>query len=187
MIVAALAGGGAYYWSSQHSTDSSRGSVLIGGPFEMTAHTGERVTEKSFSDQYMLVYFGYTYCPDVCPIGLTIMTDAYAELPDGIRNQIVPIFITVDPERDTVEAVKDYVELFHPDLIGLSGTVEDIAETAKAYRVYYSKVDSGDDEDYLVDHSAFTYLMDKNGEYFTHFSHGITSEKMNEKLNELLG
>jgi protein SCO1/2 len=184
VIVAAAA---AYFWTARQNPAGESAGALIGGPFELTSNSGERVTDKTYAGRYMLVYFGYTYCPDVCPIGLSVMTEAYASLPDALREQIVPIFVTVDPERDTVEVIDDYVGLFHPDLVGLTGTPEQIAAMGKTYRVYFSRADSAEAKDYLVDHSAFTYLMDQNGLYLTHFGHGTTAEEMAGKLSELLG
>jgi cytochrome oxidase Cu insertion factor (SCO1/SenC/PrrC family) len=168
------------------STASTSGAALIGGPFSLVSHEGERVTEKDFRGRYTIVYFGYTYCPDVCPLGLQIIAQAMDLLPPEVADRVVPVFITVDPGRDTVEVMKGYVELFHPKLVGLTGTQEEIDEVLKAYRVYARKADGTGSDDYLVDHSAFTYVMGPEGDYVTHFSHGVTPEEMATKLEEVV-
>jgi protein SCO1/2 len=134
----------------------------------------------------MLVYFGYTYCPDICPLGLQTMTEAVHELPDEVARQVVPLFITVDPERDTLPVMTEYVGLFDDGLIGLTGTPAEIGAVTKAYRVYARKADSSTAADYLMDHSTFTYLMGPDGEYVTHFGHGTTPEQMAARIAELV-
>lgn len=129
----------------------------IGGPFTLTAHTGERMTSEQVIDRPALVYFGYTYCPDVCPVDTVRNADAVDILEDqGI--ELRPVFITIDPERDDPESMALFVGNIHPRMIGLTGTEEEIRAVSKAYRVYRSK--QGDDpEDYLMDHSTYAYLM----------------------------
>ena len=150
---------------------SSQGEALVGGPFSLVDHTGRRVTDADFAGQNKLMFFGYTYCPDMCPLGLATIAAAYEQLSPEEQQRVVPIFVTVDPERDTVEAIADYVDLFHPKMVGLTGTLEETAATAKAYRVYYRKAESESATEYLVDHSTFTYLMDGENHYVTHFGH----------------
>ncbi|OZJ05632.1 hypothetical protein BZG36_01523 [Bifiguratus adelaidae] len=146
----------------------SIGKPKIGGPFELIdAKTEERVTDKDFHGKFLLVYFGFTHCPDICPEEL----DKMAEVVDMIdqdsslpKENLVPIFITCDPRRDTPAVVRQYCEDFHPRLVGLTGSQESIRQTAKAYRVYISSPpDVKEGEDYLVDHSIFFYLMDPQG------------------------
>jgi cytochrome oxidase Cu insertion factor (SCO1/SenC/PrrC family) len=165
------------------------GKASIGGPFELTDHNGNTVTEKSFAGKYTLVYFGYTYCPDVCPTGLTEMSNTLDML-GADAEKIVPIFISVDPARDTPDQLREYASYFHPRLIGMTGTPEQVASVAKAYRVYFAKVESkdadADPDDYSVDHSAVTYLMDPNGEFTQHFSHGTDAETMAKRIKEIL-
>ena len=154
----------------------------IGGPFLLVDHNGNTVSESNFRGKYMLVYFGYTYCPDVCPVSLTVISDAMEMLGESAE-QITPVFITVDPERDGHEALKMYVEHFHPRLVGLTGSVDQVNLAAKAYKVYFAKVMEGyEDGDYAMDHSSITYLMDPNGKFITHFSHGIEPKSMAKKL-----
>jgi cytochrome oxidase Cu insertion factor (SCO1/SenC/PrrC family) len=149
----------------------SQGEALVGGPFTLVDQTGGRVTDADFAGRSKLMFFGYTYCPDMCPLGLATMAAAYEQLSPEEQQRVVPIFVTVDPERDTVEAIADYVDLFHPAMVGLTGTLEETAATAKAYRVYYRKAESESATEYLVDHSTFTYLMDEENRYVTHFGH----------------
>jgi protein SCO1/2 len=164
----------------------SQGKALIGGPFSLVDQTGKRVTEADFAGRATLVYFGYTFCPDVCPTGLATMLAAYDKLTPQEQAKIVPLFITVDPERDDVAAMAGYVALFHPALVGLTGTVEETDAAAAAWRVYHRKAESGAASDYLVDHSSFTYLMNGENEYVTHFGHGTTPEEMAEGLRAAL-
>lgn len=136
-----------------------QGFASVGGPISLVDQTGKPVTEKDFAGKYALVFFGFTTCPDVCPTELAAMASALDQLGPK-ADRVVPIFITVDPERDTPPTVKDYVQLFSPRLVGLTGTPEQIAKAAKAFRVYYQKVEPEGSSTYLMDHSAFTYLMD---------------------------
>jgi len=164
----------------------STGKALVGGPFSLIDQTGKRVTDKDFRGRYMLVFFGFTYCPDVCPSALQVMAAALEELgPKAER--IVPIFITIDPERDTPEQLAQYVASFHPRLVGLTGTPAEIDATARAYRVYYKKVpDEKSTAGFTFDHSAIMYLMDPNGEYVTHFPPSISADTLKQRLAKTL-
>lgn len=159
----------------------------VGGPFTLVNQLGETVTDKTYKGKYLLIYFGYTYCPDVCPTALTDIANAIDMLGEKGK-KIQPIFITVDPERDTVEQMKSYVAYFHPRLVGLTGTLEQVDKVAKAYRVYYRKNDptKGDPSDYSVDHTSIVYFVGPDGRLVTHFSHGTSAEKMAERLGKLL-
>ena len=154
----------------------------IGGPFTLVDHTGRTVTSEDFRGRYRLVYFGYTFCPDVCPTALHTMMTAYAQLSPEAQAKVVPLFITVDPERDTVEQTRSYVAAFHPALMGLSGTVEQTTAAAKAYKAYFAKVKQEDDKPYLVDHSSIIYLMDQEGRYHAHFGHGTLADTLRDAL-----
>jgi len=124
----------------------------------------------------MLIYFGYTYCPDVCPTELQTMTQALDQL--GTKaGEVQPIFITVDPERDTQAEMKSYAENFHPRLLALTGTAEQVADAAKAYRVFYEKAKQPDGT-YLMDHSSIVYLMGRDGKYLAHFGGNTTADQM---------
>jgi len=159
----------------------------IGGPFSLVSGDGETVTESSFPGQYLLMYFGYTYCPDVCPSSLQAMSLALQDLDPALLDRIQPLFITVDPARDTPEAVADYAAAFHPKLIGLSGTQAQVDAAARAWRVYVQKVDLPDSAaGYLIDHSAFLYLMAPDGHLATFFRHGDSPETIAAGLRAAL-
>jgi protein SCO1/2 len=136
--------------------------VRLGGPFALTDHTGRSVDETLLQGRYNLIYFGFTFCPAICPTELQKIRLVLDRL--GTRGDMIqPVFITVDPERDTVEIMKNYVALFHPRLIGLTGTPEAIADTLKHWRVYARKVDDPSLSDYTVDHSSYIYWIAPDG------------------------
>jgi len=162
------------------------GKALIGGPFTLVGRDGKPVTDQAFRGKYMLVFFGFTHCPDICPAELQVMAAALDELGPK-ANEIIPIFITLDPERDTPMVVSDYVTNFSPRFVGLTGSSEQIAAAAKAYRVAYSKFQQDkSSSDYSIDHSALVYLMGKDGEYITHFAYGTPVSQMTETLRRYL-
>lgn len=164
----------------------SSGAALIGGPFSLVGADGKPVTDRDFRGRYMLIFFGFTHCPDICPAELQVIAQALEQLGDKAK-KVVPIFITLDPERDAPEAMANYVKSFGPNFVGLTGSPEAIAAAAKAYRVAYSKVENkASADDYSVDHSALAYLMDPEGRYVTHFSYGLSADQMAEKLEKLL-
>ncbi|MBR0681373.1 SCO family protein [Roseomonas eburnea] len=151
--------------------------VALGGPFTLVDHTGRTVTERDFAGRVLLVYFGYTYCPDVCPTELgTVAAALDAMGPAGER--VTPVFVTIDPERDTQAGMADYVSRFHPRMIGLTGTAEQIAQAARAYRVFYAKVQPRDTTEYLMDHSSFIYLVGPDGRVRSLFRPETTPEAM---------
>jgi protein SCO1/2 len=166
---------------------ATTGTALIGGPFTLVGRDGKPVTDQAFRGKYMLVFFGFTHCPDICPAELQVMTDALDELGPK-ASEIFPIFITLDPDRDTPPVVTGYVTNFSPRFVGLTGSPEQIAEAAKAYRVTYSKFQEDETKpgDYSIDHSALVYLMGKDGEYLTHFAYGTPAAKMAETLRRYL-
>jgi protein SCO1/2 len=164
------------------------GKALVGGPFTLVDQTGKTVTERDFRGKYMLVFFGFTHCPDICPAELQVMAASLDELGPQAE-KVVPLFITLDPARDTPEVVADYVKNFGPRFVGLTGPPEAVAAAAKAYRVAYSKVEpegGADDQNYSVDHSALIYLMGPDGDYVTHFTFGTPASKMAETLRKYL-
>jgi len=176
-VIALVIGGGVAWW--QISTQSARvissssretsekptqiAGLNIGGAFTLTDHHGQKVTEQSYPEQYKLIYFGFTYCPAICPTELQKMRQAIKGLPDEMAAKIQPLFITTDPERDTVEVMKDYVSLFDPRLVGLTGTVPQVDHIKKAYRIFAVKVQDESMDEYTMDHSSFTYLMAPDG------------------------
>jgi len=167
----------------QVGSTASTGRALIGGPFELIDHTGKTRKDAEFRGKYMLVFFGYTHCPDFCPTGLQAMGETLDALGKHAE-KIQPIFITIDPERDTPKVLKDYVPNFHKRLIGLSGSKAAVAKAAKAYRVYYAKAGKKGGADYLMDHSTFTYLMGPDGRYLIHISHGTPPKKAAERIRK---
>jgi protein SCO1/2 len=168
---------------------SGKGIVSIGGPFILMDHKGTKKTDADFRGQYMLIYFGYTFCPDVCPTALQVMTGAMDQLTPGTQRKITPLFITIDPTRDTVKQLNAYVDNFHPQMVGLTGTIEQITSVTRAYRVYFTKSTGGKEEttDYLMDHSSIIFLMGPYGKYITHFTHTTQSKKMADRINKAIG
>ncbi|KAG5438963.1 hypothetical protein PCANB_002293 [Pneumocystis canis] len=164
------------------SKNMSIGEVKIGGPFELIDHDGRNITNKDFLGKFMLIYFGFTRCPDICPEELSKM----ATIIDHVNNQknvLTPIFITCDPNRDTPSQIKEYLQEFHPQIIGLTGTYESIKALCKSYRVYFStppNIKPGDD--YLVDHSIFFYLMKPDGRFQDVFGRQYTSEQISTRI-----
>jgi cytochrome oxidase Cu insertion factor (SCO1/SenC/PrrC family) len=155
------------------------GAEPIGGPFSLIDHTGNHRTNADFRGRLLLVYFGFTFCPDICPIELQAMSSAVDRL--GAAGEAVqPLFITVDPERDTPEHLAQYVPAFHPRLIGLTGDAAQIRKATEAYKVYYAKVADG--PDFTIEHSGFIYLVDRNGRYLGFFPPGTSAEKMAEVI-----
>ena len=142
----------------------------IGGPFALVDQNGKTVTSDSLKGKPTLIYFGYAFCPDVCPTSLLLMETAVEKLGPEAAKKVNLVFITVDPERDTSQLIKGYVENFGPTYIGLTGTQEQIAQVARAYRVYFQKVPGKDGGPYLMDHSSIVYLLDRNGRFVTHFT-----------------
>jgi protein SCO2 len=136
----------------------------IGGPFQLTDHTGKHRRDSDFRGQLMLVYFGFTYCPNVCPIDLQQIGEAMRILGPAAA-EVAALFITLDPERDTVNLLRQYAPAFHPQIVGLTGSVQAIWQTADAYKVYYAKVAVAGAARYTIDHSSFIYLMGRDGKY----------------------
>jgi protein SCO1/2 len=151
--------------------------VALGGPFTLVDHTGRAVTERDFAGRPMLLYFGFTYCPDVCPTELGTIAAALDAL-GPLGERVTPVFVTIDPERDTPAAMADYVSRFHPRMVGLTGSAEQIAQAARAYRVYYAKVRPRDSSDYLMDHSSFIYFVGPDGRVRSLFRPETSPEAM---------
>lgn len=163
------------------------GQPTVGGPFELIDGDGRTVTQADFAGKALVVYFGYTYCPDVCPTELIDIADAMDMLTPEEAKHFQPIFVTIDPERDTPEVMKDYVQNFHPALIGLTGTPEQVRAAAQAFRVYYAKSKARTEgEPYLMDHSSFIYVMDGENRYVTHFGMSKTAKEIAAGLKEML-
>ncbi len=158
----------------------------IGGAFTLTDQNGQTKTEKDLLGKYSIVFFGFTNCPDVCPTGLTVISQAMKDLGSKASN-ITPVFITVDPNNDKPEVLKNYLSNFYPDIIGLTGNETQIKQVQDAYKVFSAKVEQPSaPHGYSMDHSAFIYLMDKNGKYVSHFSYNDPAEKIINFISPLL-
>lgn len=187
-LLAAAAAGGAMWLGRGASAPGEDGvmpglAASVGGPFSLVDEDGARVTQASYAGRFLLIYFGYRYCPDVCPTELAKMAAAVDLLPPAAQARIQPLFITVDPERDDPAALKDYTDLFHPALIGLTGTPAETGAAARAWRVFYAKQTAGRDADaYLMDHSSFIYLAGPDGRALRLFSPDTTPQALADAL-----
>ena len=165
------------------------GTPAIGGPFTLVDGDGRTVTDADFRGRTLVVYFGFSFCPDVCPTTLAIMARAI-DLLGADGEAVVPVFITVDPARDTPAVVGAYVANFHPRMVGLTGSAEQVEAAAKAYKVYYAKAETeaaaGSDE-YLMDHSSIIFLIGPDGRYLDHFTGGTGAEQLAAGLRAHLG
>lgn len=151
--------------------------VSLGGPFSLVDQDGRAVTERDFAGRFLLVYFGFTYCPDVCPTELGAIASAMDELGDAAE-RVTPVLVTVDPQRDTPAVMKEYVARFHPRMVGLTGTPEQVAEAARRFRVYYARVQRPNMHEYLMDHSSFVYLVGPDSRVRTMFRPDTSPEAM---------
>lgn len=166
--------------------NKSTGTALIGGTFALTDHNGQPFTEENLKGHYSLIYFGFTHCPDICPTSLLVMANAINGLGDKAE-KVVPIFISLDPERDTQDIMRQYVQSFSPRMVGLTGTTEQVKQTADAFKVYYKKVETPESAlGYLIDHSGFIYLIGPDGRYITHFSHNVAEQAVTATLRQYI-
>ncbi len=173
-------------YTSTSSGKTVTGSHLIGGSFSLINHDGKKVTDKTFKGKYMMVFFGFTHCASVCPLGLQKMTSVIQKLNKKLRSQITPIFITVDPERDDYKTMAKYVKLYSDELIGLTGSKKAIDDVVKRYRAFYRKQEVSKDGDYQMDHSDLLYLMSKDGKYMAHFSSKGKTKRIAKKIKKLI-
>ncbi len=189
LLVVATIGGALVLNFARPARDlpSVSSSISIGGAFTLIDHDGKTVTDADYRGGYVLIFFGYTYCPDVCPTTMQNISDAM-DLLGASADQVQPLFISVDPERDTAEVLKSFVGNFHPRTIGLTGSAEQVAAVAKAYKAYFKKVQEEGvaDDEYLMNHSSIIYLMGPDGEFVAHFTHGTTSDDMAAEIRKHL-
>jgi len=167
----------------RQSDEQQKGSDLVGGSFELVDQDRNNITNNSFPNKFKIIYFGFTFCPDVCPMGLTTISEALDSLGTKAKH-IQPIFITLDPLRDTAEVLKSYKENFHESIIFLTGSEEEIRSVAKLYKVYFRKTNDADD--YLIDHSAITFIMAPSGGYLKHFGPNATAVEFSNFFNSIL-
>jgi protein SCO1 len=182
LVIAGAAAAVARNYASQLTT--ARQLPQIGGHFALSTADGHRVTDESFRGKWMVIYFGYTSCPDVCPTTLFSMAQALAEL-GSLADKVQPIFVTVDPERDTPELVREYVKDFDPRLIGLVGSPQEIAATAQDFHVYFKVRQLGNNE-YTIDHSSFIYVLDPNGAFVSLLTSDLPGHGLADELRRLV-
>ena len=178
VVAVLLLGAGLFMWFNGDA------GPKVGGPFALENGNGQVVTDRTFRGKYMLVYFGYTHCPDVCPTTLNAVADALDKL-GPLANKLQPVFITIDPKRDTPAVMKEYAAAFTPRLVGLTGTPEQIAKVAKEYHVFYSVTQKAPN-DYEVDHSSVLYLMGPKGKFVAPLRTGETGEEIANRLRKLM-
>lgn len=197
-IIAACITGGIYLSKMRHNVDNDiikdatktsepsyivTANVPLGGPFSLTNHLGKRITNEDFKGKLMLLYFGYSYCPDLCPSELSTITKALDLLGDKV-NDIQPLFVTIDPKRDTEELLKNYVSLFHPKLMGLYGSSQELNDVFDHYKIYAAKTEDKGGDDYLMDHSTFTYLVGRDGKLISMFRLGTPASEMAKEIEK---
>lgn len=165
---------------------AANSAVTIGGPFTLSTADGATVTDQTYRGKWLLVYFGYTFCPNSCPTTLFEVASALKELGPAAA-QVQPLFITVDPQRDTPKVLQQFTQSFDPRIVGLTGTARQIAAAAHEYGAYYERHASGPgDNDYVVDHSTYLYLMDPQGKFVRAFENEISADRIAEVLRMLL-
>jgi len=172
------------FTAAEMMDDLMYGRGTVGGPFTLTDQAGRKRSDGEFRGKLVIVYFGYTFCPDVCPADLMAITQALDELGPAASG-IQPVFITVDPERDT-KVLGEYVRAFHRSFIGLTGSPEEIRKVANAYKAFYAKVPSAQSGEYAVDHTGVIYLIGRNGEYLGFMPPQTGPEKLTEILRKYL-
>ena len=190
LVLAAVAAG-AWYLRGDNAEIRSGGVVsgggsAIGGSFSLVDQEGRRRSEADFAGSYVLVYFGFTYCVEACPLALLAMTQALDRVAAAIADKVQPLFVTVDPDRDDPAQIKLYLSNFHPRFVGLTGTHAEIAAAAKAWRVVYEPPRPAADGSYQVNHTTIVYLMGPDGAFLRHFDHLSSAEDMAKALEALV-
>lgn len=187
VVAGLLAGSTIYLWfggSDDVASKCGASRVIggdIGGPFTLVDHTGKTVTDQDVITGPTLLYFGYTFCPDVCPLDNARNAEA-VEILDERGVEVTPVFVSIDPQRDTPEVMAEFVDVFHPRMIGLGGTPEQVKAASKAYKTYYKKQDTDDEEYYLIDHSTFTYLVFPEQGFVEFFKREDSADQMADRV-----
>ena len=191
VVLVAVVGGTAGYVMTQGNSDDkfaqcrastvAGGAGALGGPFTLVSETGATVTDKDVITEPSLLYFGYTYCPDICPFDVSRNAQA-VDILDERGYSVQPVFISIDPERDTPEALTEFTDNMHPRMLGLTGSAEQIKAASKAYRTYYKKQEDGDPEYYLMDHSTFAYLVLPEAGFVEFFRREVEPEQMADRI-----
>lgn len=166
------------------SRTETAGKAAIGGPFQLIDHEGRAFSSRDLLGKFALLYFGFTHCPDICPEELEKMAAAVASLDEETRKAVQCVFITLDPERDSVAQVKQYTKEFSKDFIGLTGSSQQVKDAARAYRVYFTR--TNDEEDYLIDHSIIMYLINPAGDFVTFYGKNFTKDTLADSLKSVL-
>eukprot|EP00931_Biecheleriopsis_adriatica_P036114 TRINITY_DN20812_c0_g1_i1.p1 TRINITY_DN20812_c0_g1~~TRINITY_DN20812_c0_g1_i1.p1 ORF type:complete len:315 (+),score=81.28 TRINITY_DN20812_c0_g1_i1:58-1002(+) len=168
------------------TTQERIGTPRLGGPFELVDRNGQVRTEKDYLGQYLLIYFGFTFCPDICPQEMEKQTRAVELLDEELGPLVSPVFISIDPKRDKPALVDDYCKEFHPRIVGLTGSNEQVKKVSRAYRVYYNEGIKTDDDDYLIDHSIIHYFVGKNGKFIDFFGKNMTAREIADKMKVVI-
>jgi len=187
-----IAGGCIWYYNHllERKADESRalvrheriGTPRLGGPFELVDRKGVPRTQEDYKGKYLLIYFGFTFCPDICPQEMEKQTRAIELIDEELGQVAVPVFISIDPKRDTPKQVDEYCKEFHPRIEGLTGTSEQIKKVSRAYRVYFNEGVKNSEQDYLIDHSIIHYFVGKNGKFIDFFGKNMTAKEMADKM-----
>lgn len=184
LVVAAGVAQVAWLWSKAPSATSAP-NLPPGGDFVLQSAAGPFDTT-SLRGKVVLVYFGYTFCPDICPTSLAATSEAFKRLAPAELAQVRLVFVSVDPERDTPARLKDYTEFFHPNMIGVTGSPEAVAQVAKRYGAAYARQDTGSAAGYVVDHSAWTYVVAPDGRLVARLPHGATVDQIAAEIRKWL-
>jgi protein SCO1/2 len=171
--------------TTKQNSDKPTGSHLIGGSFEMENHKGEMVNDKDFQGQYIIVFFGFSTCPTVCPVGMSTIGRTLNSLPKDMALKVQPIFVTIDPERDTPKVMAKFIKIFNKRFVGLRGTTKQTDDMVKKYRAYYGRIEK-EGEGYEMEHSDIIYFMGRNGEYLSHFSSAHSVDAITKRIKSLI-
>lgn len=184
LLCAGLAAAEEQRSAAQMMDDLMYGRGPIGGPFTLTDHMGRRRSDTEFRGKLMIVYFGYSYCPDVCPTDLMAITQALDSM-GPLAARVQPVFITIDPERDTM-VLAEYVSAFHPSLVGLTGSPEEVRAVATSYKAFYAKVQGERRGEYSIDHAGVIYLIGSDGKYLGFLPPQTNPDRLAEVLRKNL-